>query len=218
MKNINYFDHAVGWYKRGGDFRVAALELFSKAQLEGELARYEHEKRLERNERREKDLKEALEKCKKMYPIGTLIWSDEGSDHLPNLIVGEPYIGATKYKAPYGVYEFDEDNRKTVLAKTLRLRGTQIVDEDIVELEKCLADKTPYYHSNHEYHVIDLEKFHEEEEEARRRTIADLKESIERLQRQLEEEKKRLANAEEYNPLALTKESTKQIIKEYDTR
>lgn len=70
-------DKAREWYKKGGELAEIALTAFSKKELDENI---------------EWDYDELLEKFAKKYPIGTIVWSNDGTDYFPNIIVSKPYL------------------------------------------------------------------------------------------------------------------------------
>ena len=70
-------DKAREWYKKGGELAEIALTAFSKKELDENI---------------EWDYDELLEKFAKKYPIGTIVWSNDGTDFYPNVIVSKPYL------------------------------------------------------------------------------------------------------------------------------
>ena len=70
-------DKAREWYKKGGELAEIALTAFSKKELDENI---------------EWDYDELLEKFAKKYPIGTIVWSNDGTDYFPNVIVSKPYL------------------------------------------------------------------------------------------------------------------------------
>lgn len=221
---INLFDKAMGWYQSGDSGKKeAALELFPKEMLEKEIESYKRRDKEEKKKLRDKELQEVLEKCKKLFPIGTLVWSDECSDHCVNIIVEEPHIGKTEYKVPWGKYEYDDKDRKTVLAKTIRigimsnepLEGNWCKSD--VGLEKLLINMTKKKESSYinTKPIINLKELQESNMEERNKEIAGLKKEIEKLTATLEEYKTDLAELEAYDPYAFTKEKIQEIVKQY---
>ena len=63
--------------KRGGELREIALKAFSKNDLDENI---------------EWDYDKLLKKFEKKYPIGTIVWSNDGTDNYPNVIVSKPYL------------------------------------------------------------------------------------------------------------------------------
>ena len=70
-------DKAREWYRKGGELAEIALTAFSKKELDENI---------------ELDYDELLEKFAKKYPIGTIVWSNDGTDYFPNIIVSKPYL------------------------------------------------------------------------------------------------------------------------------
>ena len=70
-------DKAREWFKRGGELKEIALTAFSKKELDENI---------------EWDYNKLLAEFAKKYPIGTIVWSNDGSDNYPNVIVSKPYL------------------------------------------------------------------------------------------------------------------------------
>lgn len=75
-------DKAREWYKKGGELAEIALTAFSKNELDENI---------------EWDYDKLLDKFAKKYPIGTIVWSNDGTDHFPNVIVSKPYLKDIKW-------------------------------------------------------------------------------------------------------------------------
>ena len=120
-KGPTLFERAIEWYDSNDcGKQQAALELFPEKQLKAALEDYRKKKKRERKSEREEELKSKLERCKKMFPLGLLIWSDDGTDKCPNVVVSEPYIGESDYHCYLHSYYFSDDKR-TILVDTVRL-------------------------------------------------------------------------------------------------
>jgi hypothetical protein len=220
----NLFDKALKWYTSGDSGkRAAALELFPESVLKSAIDDFKKRDREERRKARNKELQEVLAECKKLFPIGTPIVSDDGTDHCVNIIVEEPHIASVQYRFPSGKYDFDETDRKSVIAKTVRLEyyGNDVIEggwgRSYVGLEKCLINMksdTEYAYPTKE-HIIDLDKFHQEKTKERNDEIADLKKKIEEHQSEIEKLTKNLNELLAYDPYELTPEKIQEIVKQY---
>ena len=220
----NLFDKAMSWYQSGDSGKKeAALELFPKDMLEKEIENYKKRDRDERMKLREKELQEVLEKCKKLFPVGTPVWSDDGTDHCVNVIVEEPHIAKTEYRAPYGKYDYNDKDRKTVLAKTIRigtmsnepLEGTWC--KSYVGLENLLINMTekedsPYVNTKP---IINLKDLAKKKMEERNKEIKKVKEEIEKRSNELVKYNADLSELEAYNPYDFTEEKIQEIVKQY---
>ena len=220
----NLFDKAMSWYQSGDSGkRDAALELFPKDMLEKEIENYKKRDKEERKKLREKELQDVLKKCKKLFPVGTLVWSDDGTDHCVNVIVEEPHIAGTEYRAPYGKYEIGDMDRKTVLAKTIRI-GTMSNEplegnwcKSYVGLENLLINMTekkdsPYVRTKP---IINLKDLHEKKKAERDAEIMKIKAEIEKRSNELVKYNADLSELEAFNPYEFTKEKIQEIVKQY---
>ena len=221
MTEKELFEKALDWYQSFDPIKKkCALDLFPKEKLESKLQEHIENKKKKKQEQREEDLKKALEKCKRLFPIGTLIWSDECTDNLPHIVIDEPYIDKTEYGAPYYVYDWDEKDRKTVYAHTLRLHWNGEIfvpistKRDLVSLERCLYDmeKTEEYRTNH---IIDLKQFYKSETEKKKNNLERVKSNLEYYQRNVNQMNEEKDYYESYDPTKLTKERIQEIIKEW---
>lgn len=221
----NLFDKAMEWYQSGDrGKREAALELFPEDLLESEIENFKNRNYKEKKKKREEELQNVLETCKKMFPIGTLIWSDEGTDDCPNIVVGEPYIDTAKYGGhmPDGKYNWSdpEEDKKTVLVKTLRLFRNEITEENykwaksIVGLEKVLLNsKKPMGQKYPDRDLfVNLDKYKKDQKDVRSEQIKRWTDKIAGYQRDIAAIQKTLKSWEEYNPDEITKESIQKII------
>lgn len=223
MKELkkSLFEKAMEWYSKGDKFREAALELFPKEQLEREIENYKKSKVKAELESRDNVLQRLLEKCKKAFPIGTVVYSDDGTDNCPNIIIEEPYIGNTKYgnHIPFSVYEYNIPNeqRKTVLAKALRLYRGEPEYEDsrftysIVGLE-ILLNRIEKPDNFYKYPIINLNEYCGEKLKEKAEAIQRIKDKIEDAENDLKKWKEELAGYESYDPTKLTKEKVKQLV------
>jgi hypothetical protein len=79
----NLFDKVMEWYQSGDKGkREAALDLFPEDMLKKEIEGFKKRNKQERLKTREEQLHQRLKEAKKMFPIGTLIRSDDGTDKL----------------------------------------------------------------------------------------------------------------------------------------
>ena len=221
----NLFDKAMGWYRSGDPGKKsAAMDLFPESLLKSEIENYRKRDKKERLRLREETLNQMLEKAKKTFPIGSLIWSDDTCDDYPHLVVGEPYIGTTEYNThiPYGVYEYGEDDdveHKTVLVHTLTITHGEVDDmwgKDIVGLENLLLhmDKPVKDRYPKRPTFVDLNEYIKSENDQRTKEIADLTEKINRYQKEIDEWNKIREEWLNYNPEDLTQEKLKEYLKE----
>lgn len=213
--NTNLLDKVLSWYTSGDPGKkAAALDLLPEKVLKKEAEKFKTIKNEEWKKAREEELKEVLEKCKNLFPVGTLVWNDDSTDKCVNVIIEEPHIEKTEYKAPDGKYEYlDIDNRKTVLAQAVRIQyfGNDVIEgnfgKSIVGLEKCLEKGN---------HIIDLDKFHKDKMDEKNEETRRLKEKITEFQKKVDELNSELCKIESYNPYSLTKEKIQEIVKKYE--
>lgn len=113
-------DKAREWFKRGGELREIALTAFSENEL---------------NEKIEWDYDELLEKFAKKYPIGTIVWSNDGTDNYPNVIVSKPYLKDVEfYWSKYNI-------KKHIVFDTKRILLTGICGNRIEIRDRCEFDE-----------------------------------------------------------------------------
>ena len=108
-------DKAREWYKKGGELKKLALTAFSKDDLD-ENIKWDYDK--------------LLEKFAKKYPIGTVLWSNDGTDEYPNVIVSKPYLKDVDYWSMYNI-------KKHIVFDTKRILLTGICGSHIVIRDKC---------------------------------------------------------------------------------
>lgn len=184
------------------------------------------EYKIKQKENREKERKEQLQKmferCKKLFPIGTLIWSDDGSDKCLNIIISEPYIGKHDYHYPLYV-DYNIKDRSTILVKTVRIEyfGNDVIDDprfsnSIVCLENCLyfIDKKDS-DTFKENHIVNLKEYIKNKEKEKSEKIKKLEKDIKEKEESLERTKKELKEIQSYEPTGLTKEKIEKIVKRY---
>ena len=222
-KNKNLFDLAMGWYRSGDSGKkAAALDLFPEEMFKKELEDFKKRDKEEKKKAREQELQEVLEECKKLFPIGTPIWSDDGTDKCVNIVVEEPHITESEYRVPWGKYDFDEKERKTVVARVVRLEyfGNDVIEggwgKSYAGLEKCLlAMNYKPDEIGYKNHLINLEDLYTQKTEERNKEIEKLRKKISDAQVELDKYKVDLAELEAWNPKGLTKEKIQEIVKEY---
>ena len=207
------FNKALEWYRKGGDYRRAACELFS----ENELETYENERKKNMMVDRDKMLQEMLIRCKKLFPIGSLIQGDNLADRLPNLTISEPYIQYVKYLPLCVNYssEYKDGERKTIFVDTVRIRRNEPCGKSQVCLEQLLyyMDK-PDGDNFKKKGFIDLKEYEKKQIEKKNEELTYLKTLAEKLEKDLDDTKKSIAEVEAYNPSELTEQKLKKILKD----
>lgn len=217
--NKNLFDLAMKWYRSGDSGkRAAALDLFPEEMLIKEIETYRKRDKEERIKSRKEHLQKMLERCKKLFPVGTLIYSDEGTDSLPNLIISEPRIQKVKY-LPYCVensWDYGPDETYTIVADTLRIHNNEPYNYSRVCLETSLYYLDKPKDDNFKKPVfINLKEYEKEQKDKRDEQIKLLKELIEKETVKLEKDKLNLSELEKYNPEELTEERLQNILKSF---
>ena len=207
------FKKALEWYRKGGDYRRAACELFS----ENELETYENERKKNMMVDRDKMLQEMLIRCKKLFPIGSLIQGDNLADRLPNLTISEPYIQYVKYLPLCVNYssEYKDGERKTIFVDTVRIRRNEPCGKSQVCLEQLLyyMDK-PDGDNFKKKGFIDLKEYEKKQIEKKNEELTYLKTLAEKIEQDLDDTKKSIAEVEAYNPSELTEQKLKEILKD----
>ena len=207
------FNKALEWYRKGGDYRRAACELFS----ENELETYENERKKNMMVDRDKMLQEMLIRCKKLFPIGSLIQGDNLADRLPNLTISEPYIQYVKYLPLCVNYssEYKDGERKTIFVDTVRIRRNEPCGKSQVCLEQLLyyMDK-PDGDNFKKKGFIDLKEYEKKQIEKKNEELTYLKTLAEKIEQDLDDTKKNIAEVEAYNPSELTEQKLKEILKD----
>ena len=207
------FNKALEWYRKGGDYRRAACELFS----ENELETYENERKKNMMVDRDKMLQEMLIRCKKLFPIGSLIQGDNLADRLPNLTISEPYIQYVKYLPLCVNYssEYKYGERKTIFVDTVRIRRNEPCGKSQVCLEQLLyyMDK-PDGDNFKKKGFIDLKEYEKKQIEKKNEELTYLKTLAEKIEQDLDDTKKSIAEVEAYNPSELTEQKLKDILKD----
>lgn len=100
---------AKKWFKLGGDLKKLVLTAFTEDEIVGKKV-YNYDK--------------LLKKFADKYPIGTIVWSNDGTDIYPNVIISEPFLEDIDY------YTFSGINKKIVF-KTKRICMPEIYDSEI---------------------------------------------------------------------------------------
>lgn len=207
------FEKAIEWYRKGGDYRRAACELFSEKELEA----YENGRKKNMMADRDKMLQEMLIRCKKLFPIGSLIQGDNLADRLPNLTISEPYIQYVKYLPLCVNYssEYKDGERKTIFADTVRIRRNEPCGKSQVCLEQLLyyMDK-PDGDNFKKKGFIDLKEYEKKQIEKKNEELTYLKTLAEKIEQDLDDTKKSIAEVEAYNPSELTEQKLKEILKD----
>ena len=207
------FNKALEWYRKGGDYRRAACELFSANELET----YENERKKNMMVDRDKMLQEMLIRCKKLFPIGSLIQGDNLADRLPNLTISEPYIQYVKYLPLCVNYssEYKDGERKTIFVDTVRIRRNEPCGKSQVCLEQLLyyMDK-PDGDNFKKKGFIDLKEYEKKQIEKKNEELTYLKTLAEKIEQDLDDTKKSIAEVEAYNPSELTEQKLKEILKD----
>lgn len=215
------FDKAIKWYMSGDSGKkAAALDLFPENMFKSEIENFKKRDKEERYKAREQELQKVLKRCQKLFPAGTIMWSDDGTDECPNILISDPYIGKSEYHVPWDKYAYDEKDRKTVLAKAIRIYhnepvGKEKVQAYLIGLEICLdnMDNPSEYHRNS--YVIDLKKYHKDEQEKRERGIQTYTNFIEDKKKQLKDLEKELKEWQDYDPTQLTKKKVEELYKKF---
>lgn len=207
------FEKAIEWYRKGGDYRRAACELFSEKELEA----YENGRKKNMMADRDKMLQEMLIRCKKLFPIGSLIQSHDGTDHLPNLTISEPYIKYVKH-LPFCVdysSEYKDGERKTIFVDTVRILKNEPCGKSQVCLEQLLYYMDiPDGDNFKKKGFIDLKEYEKKQIEKKNEELTYLKTLAEKIEQDLDDTKKSIAEVEAYNPSELTEQKLKEILKD----
>ena len=217
------FEIAMEWYQSGNSGKKeAAMELYPKEMLEAEIENYKKKTRKYKLEKRDEDLKNILEECKRLFPIGTAVWSDDGTDHCVNIIVEEPHIEKVQYRCPYNIYDFNETNRKSVIAKTVRIEyyGNDVIDDKCGRSSVCLEILLDNMKRSDDKWVntkpiINLKDLHIKKSELRDNEIQKIKKEILEHQNRLNQLNLDLNELELWDPNGLTEEKIQEIVKKY---
>ena len=221
------FKKALNWFiSNNSSLKNAALELFSEDELRASADEYKIKQKENREKERKEQLQKMFERCKKLFPIGTPIWSDEGSDKCLNIIISEPYIGKHDYHYPMFIDYNYTDRYTTILVKTIRIEyfGNDVIDDSrfsnsIVCLENCLyyMDKkdSDRFKKNH---IINLKEYIKNKEKEKSEKIKKLEKDIKEKEESLEKTKQELKEIQLYEPAGLTKEKIEEIVKRYTSQ
>ena len=214
----NLFEKALKWYKKGGDYKRAACELFSEKELENEIDKCEKERRENLVKDRNKMLQEMLIRCKKLFRVGCLIRSDHDydSDYL-RLIISEPYIQDVNY-LPFCVdysWEYKDGEKRTIVVDTIGIWRNEPLGKSQVCLEELLyyMDK-PDGDNFKKKGLIDLKEYAENQIEKKDKELKNLKEKEQKVQKDLSKLQMEIATLEAYNPSELTEQKLKEILKD----
>ena len=120
-------DKAREWYKRGGELAEIALTAFSKKELDENI---------------EWDYNKLLAEFAKKYPIGTIVWSNDGTDYFPNVIVSKPYLKDVEYWSMYNI-------KKHIVFDTKRILLTGTCSSRIEIRDKCEFEEIKIHSYSH---------------------------------------------------------------------
>ena len=213
MEVKDFLYKAIRWYLSGDkNKKDAALELFPEDVIKTELINFKNEEFKEKNELRKQELQEKLERCKKLFPIGTMVWNDDGCDRCPNIIISEPYIEECEDKLPYKIlYDDVIIEKTTIVAKTLRIfRNKPLTNSSnsIIGLERILynidsdiRDTTIYRNP-----FINLKEFIKNENVNKQKALERINKDIFLYQNKVDMLKKDLEELNAYEPSELTEE------------
>ena len=217
-KNKNLFDLAMGWYRSGDSGKKeAALDLFPEDMLKKEIEAYRKRDKEERVKLREENLQKMLKRCQKLFHIGDLITSDDGTDSLPNLIISEPRIQKVDY-LPFCVensWDYDPDEKYTIVVDTVRL----YMNEPLHYKSRVCLEALLYYMDkpDEDYKkrgLIDLKEYTKKQIEETSEDLKGLYTQEEGVQKELNKIQESITRLENYDPNELTKEKIKEILKD----
>ena len=215
--NENIFNKAVNWYIKGNDYRRAALELFDEEELKKEVERTKKEQFNNLVKNRENELKEKLDRCLKLFPIGTLIDSDDLSDKCLNIIIGKPYIGEENYHWPNycDIPTWKLENHRTILVKTVRISFNNVIDKSIVCLENILyfMDTDSKYSPNRG--IVNLKDYVNQKNKMRLEEIDKINKKINEVNKELKVLNAEFSLYDSYKPEEFTQEKIDEIVKQY---
>jgi hypothetical protein len=217
-KNKNLFDLAMGWYRCGDSGKkAAALDLFPEEMLKKEVEAYRKRDEKERIKLREENLQKMLERCKKLFHIGDLIQSSDGTDHLPNLIISEPRIQKVKYlpSCVENSWAYDGYEKNTIVVDTVRL----YMNEPLDTKSKVCLEQLLYYMDKPKDDMfskkgfIDLKEYAKKQIEEKNKELNNLRAREQRVQKDLNDIQMDITTLEEYDPNELTSKKIKEILK-----
>ena len=216
-KNKNLFDLAMGWYRSGDSGKKeAALDLFPEDMLKKEIEAYRKRDKEERVKLREENLQKMLKRCQKLFHIGDLITSDDGTDSLPNLIISEPRIQKVDY-LPFCVensWEYGPNDKYTIVVDTVRL----YMNEPLHYKSRVCLEALLYYMDkpDEDYKkrgLIDLKEYTKKQIEETSEDLKGLYTQEEGVQKELNKIQESITRLENYDPNELTKEKIQEILK-----
>lgn len=117
---------AKKWYKKGGDLKELALTAFSEKELDEDKIEWDYDK--------------ILAQFEKKYPIGTVVWSNDGSDIWPHIIISKPYL--KDRDCLYAIHNITKDiifNTKRVAVSNMWNSHIRIHDKRELEEIKILS-------------------------------------------------------------------------------
>ncbi len=214
----NLFDLAMDWYRSGDSGKkAAALDLFPENMLKKEIEVYRKRDEKKRVKLREENLQKMLERCKKLFHIGDVIQSDDGTDYLPNLIISEPRIQKVEY-LPFCVessWRYEDSEKKTIVVDTVRL----YMNKPLERKSKVCLEQLLYYMDKPKDDVfrkngfIDLKEYAKKQIEKKNNELKDLKAREQRAQKDLSDIQMDIAVLEDYDPNELTSKKINEILK-----
>ena len=216
-KDKNLFDLAMGWYRSGDSGKkAAALDLFPEDMLKKEIEAYKKRDKEERVKLREENLQKMLKRCKKLFHIGDLITSDDGTDSLPHLIISEPRLQKVNF-LPFCVensWDYGPDDKYTIVVDTVRL----YMNEPLHNKSRVCLEALLYYMDkpDEDYKkrgFINLEEYAKKQIEETSKDLKDLYTQEERVQNELNQIQENITRLENYDPNELTKEKIQEILK-----
>jgi cob(I)alamin adenosyltransferase len=217
-KNKNLFDLAMGWYRSGDSGKkAAALDLFPEDMFKKEIEAYRKRDKEERVKLREENLQKMLKRCQKLFHIGDLIQSPDGTDHLPNLIISEPRIQKVDF-LPFCVedsWDYGPDEKYTIVVDTVRL----YMNKPLNRKSKVCLEALLYYmdkSKDDEFRkigFIDLKEYAKKQIEEKNKELNDLRAREQRVQKDLSDIQMDITTLEEYDPNELTSKKIKEILK-----
>jgi cob(I)alamin adenosyltransferase len=208
----------MGWYRSGDSGKKeAALDLFPEDMLKKEIEAYRKRDKEERVKLREENLQKMLKRCQKLFHIGDLIQSPDGTDHLPNLIISEPRIQKVDF-LPFCVedsWDYGPDEKYTIVVDTVRL----YMNKPLNRKSKVCLEALLYYmdkSKDDEFRkigFIDLKEYAKKQIEEKNKELNDLRAREQRVQKDLSDIQMDITTLEEYDPNELTSKKIKEILK-----
>ena len=207
----------MGWYRSGDSGKKeAALDLFPEDMLKKEIEAYRKRDKEERVKLREENLQKMLKRCQKLFHIGDLITSDDGTDSLPNLIISEPRIQKVDY-LPFCVensWEYGPNDKYTIVVDTVRL----YMNEPLHYKSRVCLEALLYYMDkpDEDYKkrgLIDLKEYTKKQIKETSEDLKGLYTQEEGVQKELNKIQESITRLENYDPNELTKEKIQEILK-----